>query len=184
MFNHSWHHVDETVTSMRGKSLETFEECRKAHLKSVLPNYSYAEAQYNYLMNNIRLPEGVQVRDMNDQIEALSPLMSLLPRIWEDPNPSYQNDNPNCRDLLALELQQLLNDFNAERKTKGQQSGKSDKGGKNGGGKGAASSNGGGQPKKPPKNFFTVTVKAKKITSNSHTWMSSQACLRHCTKSA
>lgn len=76
---------------MRGKSLETFEECRKAHLKSVLPNYSYAEAQYNYLMNNIRLPEGVQVRDMNDQIEALSPLMSLLPRIWEDPNPSYQN---------------------------------------------------------------------------------------------
>ena len=31
-------------------------------------------------------------------------------------------DNPNCRDLLALELQQLLNDFNAERKTKVQQS--------------------------------------------------------------
>jgi len=180
-FVHKWKRVSENVHAMRGKSQGSFDLCRRQHIASVLPKFGYAEATFDYLLNNVKCPENVPVSDMNEMFEAISPLMYLLPSRRDDTNPSYANGEldhiprrnlpfsetvmcqmllnsmpfsvknkwkaenlgqeiPTNRPLLVVELQQLLDDFNATKKLKGQQGGGQKKdnekttGSKNGGG--------------------------------------------------
>lgn len=86
-----WERRDEPVHGMPGKTLELFKKIRKAHLKAELDNkYGHAEAQFTYMMNNIKLPQGCSIDAMDSMIEQISTLMYLLPSIHDDPNPAYQ----------------------------------------------------------------------------------------------
>lgn len=87
-----WERRDETVHGMPGKTLVLFKEIRKAHMKNELDGkFGQAEAQFVYMMNNIKLPQGCSVDALDTMIEQISTLMYLLPSIHDDPNPAYQN---------------------------------------------------------------------------------------------
>lgn len=87
-----WERRDETVHGMPGKTLELFKEIRKSHMKNELDGkFGQAEAQFVYMMNNIKLPQGCSVDALDTMIEQISTLMYLLPSIHDDPNPAYQN---------------------------------------------------------------------------------------------
>jgi len=90
-FVHAYRFELCTVTGMRGKTLETFEYCRREHLRQEFPLYGYAEAQYDYLSNHIKIPKGVDVRTMSDMFENFSLIMYLLPSIRQ--HPEYQLHN-------------------------------------------------------------------------------------------
>lgn len=86
-----WERRDEPSHGMPGKTLELFKKIRGAHMKSELENkYGHAEAQFTYMMNNIKLPQGCSVDAMDTMIEQISTLMYLLPSIKDDPNSAYQ----------------------------------------------------------------------------------------------
>lgn len=87
-FEHKWKRATVTVTQPRGKSLERFRHCRREHIHMEFPEYGYAEAQWRYMWENITIPQGVEVKSMNEQIEQVSRLMYLLPSIYDDPDPS------------------------------------------------------------------------------------------------
>ena len=86
---HSWTRVDSDVTKMRGRTLDTFKYCRDKLMAVLFEGYGYAEAQYEYLMNNLRLPKGIPVQAMADMFEKFSSHMYLLPSYGDDP--SYTN---------------------------------------------------------------------------------------------
>ena len=81
---HSWSRVDSNVTKLRGRTLDTFKFCRAKFVAVLFEGYGYAEAQYDYLMNNLRLPKGIPVQSMADMFEKFSSLMYLLfaPLVW------------------------------------------------------------------------------------------------------
>lgn len=82
---HSWSRVDSDAEKMRGRTLDTFKFCRAKFMAVLFEGYGYAEAQYEYLMNNLRLPKGIPVQSMADMLEKVSSHMYLLPSLGDDP---------------------------------------------------------------------------------------------------
>ena len=82
---HSWSRVDSDVDKMRGRTLDTFKVCRDKFMAVLFEGYGYAEAQYEYMMNNLRLPKGIPVQSMADMLEKVSSHMYLLPSLGDDP---------------------------------------------------------------------------------------------------
>jgi hypothetical protein len=90
MFTWRWCRVNRSRDAMRGKSLADFRYCRTQHLQQEFGEFGHAEAQYGYMMNNIKIPVGCTVEAFNFMIEHISTIMYLLPSIKDDPNPAYQ----------------------------------------------------------------------------------------------
>ena len=90
-FKWRWQRVNRSRDAMRGKSLAEFKFCRAQHLQQEFGEYGQAEAQFVYLLNNIKIPVGCSVEAYNFMIEHVSTIMYLLPSIRDDPNPVYQN---------------------------------------------------------------------------------------------
>jgi hypothetical protein len=87
-----WERRVEDSHGMPGKTLKLFHGIRKAHIKHELEDkFGHAEAQFDYMMSNIKLPQGSSIDAMDNMIEQISTLMYLLPSIHDDPNPAYQN---------------------------------------------------------------------------------------------
>ena len=78
---HSWSRVDSDVTKMRGRTLDTFTKCRAILMETLFEGYGYAEAQYEYLMNNLRLPKGIPVHAMADMFEKVLHTHVLAPQL-------------------------------------------------------------------------------------------------------
>ena len=91
MFTWRWCRVNRSRDAMRGKSLADFLWCRTRHLQQEFGEFGHAEAQFGYMMNNIKIPVGCTVDAFNFMIEHVSSIMYLLPSIRDDPNPVYQN---------------------------------------------------------------------------------------------
>lgn len=89
-FTWRWCRVNRSRDAMRGKSLADFQYCRAQHLQQEFGEFGHAEAQYGYMMNNIKVPVGCTVEAFNFMIEHISTIMYLLPSIRDDPNPAYQ----------------------------------------------------------------------------------------------
>jgi len=91
MFTWRWCRVNRSRDAMRGKSLAEFQYCRTQHLQQEFGEFGQAEAQFGYMMNNIKVPVGCTVEAFNFMIEHVSSVMYLLPSIRDDPNPAYKN---------------------------------------------------------------------------------------------
>lgn len=90
MFNWRWERQDVPVHGMPGKTLELFKKLRKLHVEHELDGkFGYAEAQFYYMLHNIKLPNNCSIDALDNMIEQISSLMYLLPSIHDDPNPAY-----------------------------------------------------------------------------------------------
>jgi hypothetical protein len=54
MFTWRWCRVNRSRDAMRGKSLADFRYCRTQHLQQEFGEFGHAEAQFGYMMNNIK----------------------------------------------------------------------------------------------------------------------------------
>ena len=75
----------------RERTLATLDECRSRHMKKLFPVTGQAEAQYHYLMHNVRVPIGMHMKNFKDFLLRVSRVMYLLPTVKDLANGCYAN---------------------------------------------------------------------------------------------
>jgi len=75
----------------RERTLDTLDECRSRHMKKLFPVTGQAEAQYHYLMHNVRVPIGMHMKNFKDFLLRVSRVMYLLPTVKDLANGCYAN---------------------------------------------------------------------------------------------
>lgn len=91
-FHHDYSWGKETQRGIcRERTLDTLDECRSRHMKKLFPVTGQAEAQYHYLMHNVRVPIGMHMKNFKDFLLRVSRVMYLLPTVKDLANGCYAN---------------------------------------------------------------------------------------------